>query len=57
MDVLREREVKDTIERQYSDERKLRGKFGFVYWFMYQSISGSSIKWAEWKYIALQASL
>lgn len=26
MDVLRERECKDTIERQLADERKLRGK-------------------------------
>lgn len=26
MDVLREREFKDTMERQLSDERKLRGK-------------------------------
>lgn len=26
MDVLRERECKDTLERQLSDERKLRGK-------------------------------
>lgn len=27
MDILREREVKDSIERQYTDERKLRGKY------------------------------
>lgn len=27
MDVLREREVKDSLERQLVDERKLRGKF------------------------------
>lgn len=27
MDVLRERECKDSMERQLSDERKLRGKF------------------------------
>lgn len=26
MDVLRERECKDSIERQLSEERKLRGK-------------------------------
>lgn len=26
MDVLREREVKDSLERQLVDERKLRGK-------------------------------
>lgn len=26
MDVIRERECKDTIERQLSEERKLRGK-------------------------------
>lgn len=29
MDVLRERECKDSVERQYSDERKLRGKFKY----------------------------
>lgn len=27
MDVLRERECKDSMERQLSDERKLRSKF------------------------------
>lgn len=27
MDVLREREVKDSLERQLTDERRLRGKF------------------------------
>lgn len=27
MDVLRERECKDSMERQFADERKLRGKF------------------------------
>lgn len=32
MDVLRERECKDSMERQLSDERKLRGKF-FVFTF------------------------
>lgn len=30
MDVLRERECKDSIERQLSEERKLRGKFIFI---------------------------
>lgn len=29
MDVLREREVKDSLERQLTDERRLRGKFFF----------------------------
>ena len=27
MDVLREREVKDSLERQLTEEQKLRGKF------------------------------
>jgi hypothetical protein len=27
MDVLREREVKDSLERQLSEEQKLRGEF------------------------------
>lgn len=27
MDVLREREVKDNLERQLLDEQKMRGKF------------------------------
>lgn len=29
MDVLREREVKDSLERQLGDEQKLRGKSPF----------------------------
>lgn len=29
MDVLREREVKDSLERQLAEEQKLRGKFDF----------------------------
>lgn len=27
MDVLREREVKDSLERQLSEEQKVRGKY------------------------------
>lgn len=27
MDVLRERQVKDTLERQLQDEQKVRGKY------------------------------
>lgn len=30
MDVLRERECKDSIERQLADERKLRGKLSIL---------------------------
>lgn len=37
MDVLREREFKDTLERQLSDERKIRGKF-FSSLFFYITI-------------------
>lgn len=33
MDVLRERECKDSMERQLSDERKLRGKFTLTFSF------------------------
>lgn len=35
MDVLRERECKDSIERQLSEERKLRGKYRH---FMFRTI-------------------
>lgn len=31
MDVLREREVKDNLERQLIDEQKLRGKWSARY--------------------------
>lgn len=31
MDVLRERECKDSIERQLADERKLRGKLSILF--------------------------
>lgn len=31
MDVLREREVKDSLERQLLDEQKIRGKRSFVF--------------------------
>lgn len=30
MDVIREREVKDSLERQLVDERKLRSKFNII---------------------------
>lgn len=33
MDVLRERECKDSMERQLADERKLRGKLKSLYFF------------------------
>lgn len=39
MDVLREREVKDSLERQLVDERKLRGKcttFRYNFWKQYR---------------------
>lgn len=33
MDVLREREMKDSLERQLMDEQKTRGKsFSFFFW-------------------------
>jgi len=37
MDVLREREVKDSLERQLVDERKLRGESKI--WLIYKKYS------------------
>lgn len=36
MDVLREREAKDSLERQLVDERKLRGMFQVFIMFIYR---------------------
>lgn len=38
MDVLREREAKDSLERQLVDERKLRGMFQVFIMFIYTTI-------------------
>lgn len=35
MDVLREREAKDSLERQLVDERKLRGMLQVLFRFIY----------------------
>lgn len=36
MDVLREREVKDSLERQLADEQKIRGKQIFVLYSLFK---------------------
>lgn len=40
MDVLREREVKDSLDRQLADERKLRGELQHtnIYLFHYMQV-------------------
>lgn len=37
MDILREREVKDSLERQLTEERKLRGKFSLEISFIFKN--------------------
>lgn len=34
MDVLREREVKDSLERQLQDEQKVRGEYRSQFYFV-----------------------
>jgi hypothetical protein len=45
MDVLREREVKDSLERQLTEEQKLRGKSNHPILIFSVSSRASNFKW------------
>lgn len=54
MDVLREREVKDSLERQLLEEQKLRGKFPDVILILNPFVTVTCIKQSTKLLITIQ---
>lgn len=53
MDVLREREVKDNLERQLVDEQKMRREFYYYISYLYTRYNANDLMYSMSAYLSL----